>query len=71
MDKDNSGELDWHEFYGAVRKVAKVGSAAASDRELERLFEHLDQDGGGFIECANPPPARARARPRPRGPRAA
>jgi Ca2+-binding EF-hand superfamily protein len=48
-DHDNSGELDFTEFSGAVRKGGQMTPAMISDAELAALFAEVDGDGSGDV----------------------
>ena len=49
-DRDNSGELGFHEFRRAIRRDGKITSHQVSDRDLRQLFRAVDSDAGGFVE---------------------
>ena len=49
-DRDNSGALDFNEFRSAIRRDAKITANQVSDKELQRVFNSVDDDGGGEVE---------------------
>jgi hypothetical protein len=51
---DQSGSLDIDEFKRLVRNTLRVGKAELTDKDLARLADLLDGDGGGYREPENP-----------------
>ena len=47
---DDSGELDYEEFYRCVREGGKIQEGKMSDSEIRQLFKIIDEDGSGTID---------------------
>ena len=50
-DRDNSGDLDFEEFRGAVRKNAKISQNDMTDQELYKIFCSVDDDQSGTVDA--------------------
>ncbi len=50
-DTRRSGELEYSEFYRAVRKGAAISSATIPDEELRALFDAVDTDHSGKVSA--------------------
>ena len=49
-DRDNGGELDFHEFKRALRSDAKISVSMLPNSQVHHLFNTIDTDNGGTID---------------------
>lgn len=49
-DRDDSGEIEFHEFRMAIRKDAKINKNTLDDAQLLMLFKSVDLDGDGRVD---------------------
>jgi len=52
-DKSGEGELNYREFFDAIREGANVTPCMMSDHGLRGLFRVMDTDGGGTVDYLN------------------